>query len=753
MIEMTSNGQPRLVVVVVTHNGGPWLKKCLAGLARQTYSNHEVIVVDSGSGTPPTGTVAKMLPGGELIVVERNLGFGTACNYALGASRKTASAEYFLFLHDDVQLERQAISVLVETAVKTGAGIVGGKGLDWERPEVLVEVGMSADQFCIPFSGLEKGEIDQGQHEGLRETLFVSNACMLVSRDVAMRCGLWDGAYFAFGEDLDLCLRSRLAGFKVMVQPAARFRHVAALSNGLRRSPVPPRLLRRRNQLRTITKNFHLFRILPLLAVCVVVGGLRMLLLVAFRRFDDGADYARALAHFVRTLPDVLRRRRAVQKRRVVPDRRVRRYMVSDAHRARAHLENRIRHLDRGSLTFGARKVSGFSMSALGGKLAGWLRRPAGASVLVISLILTLALRRVIFGPPIAAGSVWPFPPAATLLTDYVAQWRDIRLGSHAAAPPALPILWVVSVLGLGNAALAQKLLVVLLLAVGLVGISRLAGRSAPGAPARIAAMAIYALGPVVPLMMSTGDLTAMAMYAGLPFILIIALRIVDPGEANSHPGEGDPHDALVRDAARLGLLVVPVVALGPSNLIALIFLFTLLGIYRFLSGRRTEPGLQGVGYLALGIGLGALGLIPWIFEGLRDNGAILGPLFSGRGGPFRGLWGGGFEEALLLNVDRRVGGLVALAAALGALMLAGPSRRQESRMLATAWFGFAIVGGLAAKAVISPPVVSRVAWMVVPLAVVAALTGHVVAGLQEELPRHSFGWRHRLATPAIVLM
>jgi hypothetical protein len=71
---------------------------------------------------------------------------------------------------------------LVESALDTEAGIVGGKGLAWERPDVLLEVGMSADAFCYPFSGLEEGEIDQGQHDRSREVLFVTSACMLVGR-------------------------------------------------------------------------------------------------------------------------------------------------------------------------------------------------------------------------------------------------------------------------------------------------------------------------------------------------------------------------------------------------------------------------------------------------------------------------------------------------------------------------------------------------------------------------------------------
>jgi GT2 family glycosyltransferase len=750
--------QPRLVVVLVTHNGGPWLRQCLSSLARQTYSSFDVIVVDSGSETPAAAVVGRILPDAEFIWVERNLGFGTACNYALGSSTKTAGAEYFLFLHDDVELDPEAISLLVEAALKTGSGIVGGKALDWDHPAVLVEVGMSADQFCFPYSPLEEGEIDQGQYEGLRETLFVTNSCMLVSRGMAMRCGLWDGAYFAFGEDLDLCIRSRVVGFKVMVEPAARFRHARALTTGARQIQgiESPLVLKRRNQLRTIAKNFHMYRTLPLVILFILAGAFRMIFVAAFRRFDELPGYLRTLGAFLTSLPDVLRRRRAVQKRRTIPDRRIRRFMIRDSHLARVQLETLIGGLERGTLAFGARTLSQLSLKSLRESLSGWVRKPSSISVLTITVLLFVALRKTLFGQEIASGSLWPFPEAGSkLLGDYFSQWRDIRLGSESAAPPALPILWAVSVISFGKAVLAQKLLVVVSIVLGLIGISRLVKHSTSSLPGRVLAVALYALGPVVHLMVSSADLAALALYAGAPFILDIALRILGPGSEES-PRAVTPNlpDLLVRDSARLALICLPIVALGPSNFVALVILFALMGLYRLVSSGGVDEVIGRFGYLMLSLGLSALGLLPWFLEGMRPSGAILSPLFSGRAGPLHSLWSNrNFEQMLLLNVDGRLGALVALGVACGALVLAGPRRREESRMLVIGWIGFATLGGLATKGVISPPVASAATWMVVPLVIVAALSGHVVAGAEEELPKHSFGWRQRVAIPAVGLM
>jgi GT2 family glycosyltransferase len=749
-------GDPRLIVVVVTHDGSRWLRECLTSVARQVYRNMSIIVVDSGSEVPAAAVVAGILPQAELMWTERNLGFGKACNYALGTSSNTVAGDFFLFIHDDVQIESDAALRLVETALQTGAGVVGGKGLDWHRPEVLVEVGMTADTFCSPFSGLEAGEIDQGQHEGLRETLFVTNACMLVSRALAARCGLWDGEYFAFGEDMDLCIRARLAGFKVMVQPSARFRHAAALTNGLR-APVgvpAPRTLIRRNRLRTIAKNSNGPRMIGLLAFCLLVGTLRIIFAVVLRRFDQVREYLMTFRYFMSTLPDVLRRRRAVQKRRVVRDRKIRRFMLKESHQARVGLERTFRGFERGTLALGSKTLSQLSPSALRQRLGARVRQPSTASMLTLVLIVLIALRRSLFGPVIAGGSLWPFPNnVGRLMADYLSQWRDVRLGSESAAPVAFPILWLVGLAGFGKAILAQRLLIILSIGLGLVGMNRLVGASTESALARVLGVAVYALGPVVQGTVSSGDLGALALYAGLPFLLEIALRMLGSGDGQG-PRLLTPlvGESMLRDAGRLALVIVPMVALGPSSLVAIFLLLAVACLYRIADGSLESQ--TRAGYVMGAIPLACLLLVPWIFEGMRPSGAILGPIFSGRAGSLYSLWAGrGFVEMLLLNPYRALGGLIAVACGFGALLLPGSRRRLQTRMLAVVWMVFALVGGLAARGLIPPPVTSASVWMVVALAAVAALAGHAVAGIEEELPKHTFGWRHRVAVPAFCVL
>jgi len=737
---------PRVLAVVVTHNGSAWLGTCLNALAAQIYPSLDIVVVDCASVNDVATEFAQLVPNAEFVKVKRNVGFGAAANVALEISERAPSADYFLFVHDDIELEPESVSLMVATALETGAGIVGGKGLEWNHPERLVEVGMSADQFGYPYSGLEPGEIDQGQHDNQRETLFVTNACMFVSRRLIETCGLWDGAYFAFGEDLDLCTRGRLAGYNVMVQPGARYRHAEALTNEERAvSPMPSvRFLTRRNRLRTIAKNASLFRLFLTIPLYLALSGAEMLVLAFLRKFEEIGDYPKALGSFVVSIPDILRRRRAVQKRRTVPDRKLRRLMVSDSDRARVFFEARLRAAERGTLELGARTLSKLSPTALKGTVVRWVRRPSTLAGLSIVLLVAFAMRNILVGGPLAAGSLLPFPEQTNrFMSEFLSGWRDVRLGTRSAAPAAFPIFWLFSLAGLGKAALAQKLMIVTLVGVGLYGVNRSVGKRTEPVLARTVAMGVYALSPVLGTAVSSGDIQALALFAALPYMVDLGFKIL----GGSEPGSSG------KNLARLGILTAAVVAVAPSSLVPITVLWALVSVAWLALASDSVLLLHKVGRLFASIPLALLVLLPWSAEALRPRGPILAPLFSGRTGTFYPLWSQRkFEQMFFLDLQGRTSALITAAIIVGVLVLADPARREQARLLVAVWGGFALVGGLAVKGIIAQPTATPQIWLMAPLILAATLAGALVAGIKEEMPRHAFGWRHKIAMPAIAL-
>ncbi|MCA1839992.1 MAG: glycosyltransferase family 2 protein, partial [Actinobacteria bacterium] len=718
MDELETVLQPRVLAVVVTHNGKRWLGESLKALAQSLFTP-DIVVVDSGSDVPAAPVVEKTLPGAEFFRINRNVGFGTAANHGLEASEKAPEADFFLFMHDDVVVEPETISLLLAAALETEAGIVGGKALDWDHHETLLEVGMSADQFGYPFSGLEEGEIDQGQHDSRRETLYISSACMLVSKQLVERVGLWDGGFFAFAEDLDLCTRARISGFKVVVQPGASFRHALALSRKQRPTAAANKIryYTRLNRSRLIAKNVAAYRMPFILLIYTAIGLAEILLLTLFRRFDELPAYPRALGAFVVSIPDIARRRRAVQKRRAAPDRRLRRFMVKDLHRARVFLEKHLRDLEVGTLAFAGRAISRLSPASLKEASGRWIRKPGSIPLTVIAAVFLFAIRWLVTSGQIAAGGLWPMPDAThKLLTNYLAGWRGVGLGTTSAAPPALLVLWLVTVVSFGKAVLAQKLLIVLLTGIGLFGMNRFVARRTSSTTARVFAVAIYALGPVMESIMTKADLGGLAAFAFVPFILEIGLRMLGPtpGEGGDRPSTAPTFDAMSRDLMRLCLMSALLICFAPSAVAALVALWLIAGLHLMVGAWDRRDLARRMRWVLASIPAALIILMPWSIEIFHASGSALAPLLSSATGTFAPLWVSADIAPFIFLAKRGdfIGSAVVIASVVGALVLTGPSRRRESRLLVVAWLFFGAIGATAALGFIPSPVTSPTMWM-----------------------------------------
>jgi GT2 family glycosyltransferase len=121
----------------------------------------------------------------------RPLGFGGAINWAL--SRIRTDADFLLFMHDDAALQPDALEKMVaRLETDQRSAILGPKIVSWDEPERLEEVGMAVDRFGYPYKGLERGEIDLGQHDHPSEVFFVTSTCMLMRHEVFQQLHGWD---------------------------------------------------------------------------------------------------------------------------------------------------------------------------------------------------------------------------------------------------------------------------------------------------------------------------------------------------------------------------------------------------------------------------------------------------------------------------------------------------------------------------------------------------------------------------------
>ncbi len=221
-------GEPRVSIVIPVFNGAALTEKCLYGIAENTADEptYEVIVVDNGSTDWTIYLLHAMEGDLRVLSNDRNLGFARACNQGAADAR----GEYVLFLNNDTVPHPDWLSSMVAVADSDPSiGIVGARLL---YPDGTVQhAGMELVQG-IPDHVLRGAAADDPRVTGQRDLDMVTGACLMIRRDLFAQIGGFDAQFVNGAEDVDLCLRARQAGCRVVYCGAAVVDHHEAQTEG-----------------------------------------------------------------------------------------------------------------------------------------------------------------------------------------------------------------------------------------------------------------------------------------------------------------------------------------------------------------------------------------------------------------------------------------------------------------------------------------------------------------------------------------
>ncbi len=521
--EAPTAGVPAVVAVVVTSDPGPWLEEVLDAIGASDYPNLSVLVIDAASAIDPTPRIADRLPSAYVRRLDANEGFAASANDVLEV---VEGASHYVFLHDDAAPDVDAIRLLVEEAFRSNAGIVAPKLVEWDDPLRLLAVGASADKAGVvrPYG---RHELDQEQHDAVRDVFVAPGGCLLVRADLFATMGGFDARLPLIGEDLDLCWRAQVLGARVVVAPGARVRHREATARGERplvlgetTGDLRERIarLQLRHRLRTVVKSYaplHLLRVLPQLLVLMTIEGVGAAL--SGRRRLAGAVFD-AWRWNLRDRRDLRAARKATQAGRALKDGEVRRLQTRGSVRLSAALQGSLAAEER------AIGVGAAGRQFAGAMTSGGLRQTLTVW-LVVAVVLTFGSRQLLRGELPAVGQFVAFPDSPMLLLrHFVSGWRSSGLGSEAPAPPAFALLGVGGVLLFGAMGLLQKILVLGMLPLGLVGMQRL---TAPLGSwrVRLVGVVVYAAVPLPYDALARGRWAGLIAYAASPWILGRLLR------------------------------------------------------------------------------------------------------------------------------------------------------------------------------------------------------------------------------------
>ncbi|MEW2302402.1 glycosyltransferase [Streptomyces sp. NPDC006655] len=775
---------PRHVVtaVLVSHDGARWLPDALAGLLGQERPVQYAVAADTGSADDSAQLLAESLGDAGVVHLARRTGFGQAVEEAARTAPVLTPDElpylkrpsgwdpvtrqwrddaydmpelpygepiqWLWLLHDDCAPEPDALAELlrvVDNELELGrddVAVVGPKLRGWYDRRQLLEVGVTIANSGRRWTGLDRREQDQGQHDHVRPVLSVSTAGMLIRRDVFEELGGFDRRLPLMRDDVDLCWRAHNAGHRVLVAPEAVVRHAEAASRERRavdcagRTTASPHKVDKAGAVYTLLVNARTAA-LPWLLVRLVLGTL--LRTVAYL---VGKVPGQALDEIRGLLGTLLRPERIIAGRgRRGPSRldkgELRALFPPPGATVRATVEQVAGNFfGADDEVSAAGRHGGAVESGPGGDDADFLeieqfarlkriaRKPGPVLFLALLLISLAACRALLGSGALAGGALLPAPGSAgALWSSYLDAWHAVGAGGTPAAPPYLAIVASLATVLFGSTGLAVTVLLVA--SVPLAGFTAYFA-SRPLVASRLLrawAAVAYAFLPAATGALAGGRIGTAVLAVLLP--LIARAGVAAGGLANSSGARGS-----WRATWAYALLLTITTAFTPIVWpIALV-----LGV-AVLAVRRTDLVASGLRLLTQ-LGTPLLILAPWSLtllpsgffkEAGLEYGAsaasALDLLGASPGGP------GTLDGLMLIGI---------VLAALAALL-----RSERQTAIRTAW-AVALVG-LVFAVLSNSSAWAGPATLVYGIAILsAAALG--ADGARSRVAEQSFGWRQPVA-------
>ena len=307
----------KVKIVILNWNGRAHLERFLPSVVAHS-GEASVVVADNGSNDDSVLFLREHYPQVELLQLDQNYGFAEGYNRALSR----IEADCYVLLNSDVEVEEGWLNPLVaRLAADEKVAALAPKIISYERKSDFEYAGAAGgfiDCFGYPFCRgriLDTIEKDQGQYDTAREVFWASGACMVVRADLFHKLGGFDGDFFAHMEEIDLCWRMQLAGYRVMVEPRSRVFHLGG--GTLPNNSARKLYLNYRNNLSMLFKNLSRRSLLPVLFARMVLDGMSAMVFLLQRRPDFFKVVFRAHMDLYDALNTLRIKRRVIQQSRI----------------------------------------------------------------------------------------------------------------------------------------------------------------------------------------------------------------------------------------------------------------------------------------------------------------------------------------------------------------------------------------------------------------------------------------------------
>lgn len=303
---------PLVSVLILTYNRSDLLKTALEAALKSDYPNLEFIVVDNESSEDIAGFVKKEFPKNKVKVVrlKKNKGLTGGFNFGF----KYCRGKYTQLLCNDTKIDKKAIGLMFNVMENDPElGMVVPKVIQMRKPTELHSAGGFVTIYGILY---HYGVYQKKNNPKYQKTYYCftgTGAGYLIKTSIGKEIGLYDEDFYIAYDDIDLCHRIWLAGYKIVYCPKAELLHYWSAT--LNASAPKLWYWAHRNGISSYIQNLslpYLLVILPMLFLCY---GVLFIERIIKRKFGVAFSIPRAYLWHLVNLPKTLKKRKYVQSK------------------------------------------------------------------------------------------------------------------------------------------------------------------------------------------------------------------------------------------------------------------------------------------------------------------------------------------------------------------------------------------------------------------------------------------------------
>lgn len=302
-------------VVILNYNTRHQLEQFLPSVKRYSaFPNVQVVVADNGSTDDSVAWMQSHQPEITLIRLDKNYGFAAGYNEAL----KQVKADIFVLLNSDVEVSSGWLTTILKVFERDkNIAAVQPKILSYHRKSHFEYAGAAGgwiDSLGYPFCKgrvFDSLEEDTGQYDQPSEIFWASGAAMFIRAELFRQFNGFDGDYFAHLEEIDLCQRLKLAGYRILYEPSSVVYHVGG--GTLNYQHPRKTYLNFRNSWTTILKNEPFGKLLWLIPTRLALDMAAAAFFIFKKEAPQAVSVIKAIFFNFRHLSRVLKKRKVVR--------------------------------------------------------------------------------------------------------------------------------------------------------------------------------------------------------------------------------------------------------------------------------------------------------------------------------------------------------------------------------------------------------------------------------------------------------